>query len=49
MKEQLLKTWTIRLIQEQLYRFFMDEIIFPTGEFYQDGSKLNVTKDLDQD
>ena len=42
-KEGLLESERIRLIQEQLCGFFLDEVITPGGEFYSDLSSVIVT------
>jgi hypothetical protein len=44
MKEKFLETEQIRLIQEQLCGFLLDEIINPHGEFYAGLSSILVQK-----
>ena len=47
-KEGLLKTEKIWLIQEQLCGFLLDEVINPAGEFHVDDSMLPATSDIDK-
>ena len=47
-REGLLETQKIQLIQEQLCGFLLDEVIHPAGEFHVDASMLPATGDTDK-
>ena len=47
MKKDFLETEKIRLVQEQLCGFLLDEVIHTGGQFHENGSALEPNKEED--